>query len=164
MGKENFFGLSIQNQIKSLTNFITTSSYEAMGWQVSDDRARIVPKSLLLGKYNIPQLPDTKYTITHIPELLLEAYPLQDKLFSLLKNAVEKASDSLFNKKVELIPNASVFNWDFRGWRMKFKDSFGKTQKGSLSMFGEICILKIPYIYIAINMMTKIFLPFPHLL
>ena len=138
LGKDNFFGLSIENQIKSIINFIRSASYEALGWQISDERQKTVPKSLLLGKNNPPQWPESKYTITHVPELMLQAYPLQDKLFSLLQLAIEKASEMLFHQKVEIFPNASSFNWDFRGLRMKFKDSVGKTQEGASEYVWQI--------------------------
>jgi hypothetical protein len=128
--EEGFFHLSRDEQLEFLEKFVVDGEDKAIRWQISTKRKEEVPKEFQNGTDSLRNEFKESYSISRIPEEFLEFLPLQDKFFSFLVKAITKASKVVLAKEVSLLPNASWFNWDFRGYRMKFITSSGDVPEG----------------------------------
>jgi len=127
---KGFFERNSVEQKEFLSNFIAKAADISLSWQDSEERLKEVPQEFQSGKKNFRHKFKGKYTINHVTEDLIYAFPAQDKIFQLLIPGIHKACEKTLSKKVELIPNAHWCNWDFRGYRMKFLDANGKKPTG----------------------------------
>ncbi len=128
--EEDFFSKVREDQLYFLRDFVKSALSEALIWQDSEERKVIVPKKFISGgKINRHKL-NGKKSFEKVSEDFIHAIPMQKGIFDLLCKAIRSASESIYSKKVQLRPNASWYNFDFRGYRMKFINPQGKASVG----------------------------------
>lgn len=128
--EERFFLKSLDEQLSYSTDFVRLASNTATIWQDSEDRKTVVPKDYLSGTNINRHKLKGKFFLNQVPDDFIYAFPMQDRLFQLLIPGIRQACETVLSKKVDLLPNASWYNWDFRGYRMKFLDSSGEKPRG----------------------------------
>ena len=119
--KTRFFLLGTTEQYALLKNFVSYAAQQALIWQRSDARAKVTNPEFLKGK-NSEYQPVDKKIFDHVSMDFLFVWEQQDMLFNTLEGLLWEQTPKILNKDIDWIKkNASTFNFDFRGLRLKFK-------------------------------------------
>ena len=116
--QEGFFSRDREGQLARLTEFISTCAREAVRWQDDERRLSVVPAQNRTG-YEVRR--HERGPVGHynkVTEDLLQAFPMQNRIFDLLNPAIIAACQQVCAVTPVLRANISVFNWGFRGFRM----------------------------------------------
>lgn len=126
----SFFGMSREEQLNALIDFVTSSSEAALQWIDSGDRAAEVPRERQQGKTPYRKEHGGVHTYNQIPEIYLEAFRLQERIFQQLIPIIFRVGEQTFGRRIDLLPNALWSDWHFRGYRMKIRKPNGERPSG----------------------------------
>lgn len=120
--RTRFFDFSKAEQFRILKTFISGAVKKALLWQREEIRGKYTGKKYL--NPSIPRLIPVKVQQTYeqVGEDFFYAWEYQNELFDKFKKILEK--NFLKNKITTdqwVRPNASIYNFGFRGLRMKFE-------------------------------------------
>jgi hypothetical protein len=128
--EEGFFDLDKADQMNLLENFVRVSLEKGKVWQNSDERRDWVPEDVFNGTKPRLKPKTAGKSVGKISVKYLLAMPMQDYLLDLLCDAIYRIGPEFYPGKPHLEPNASWFNWDFRGYRMWNGDADGAKPDG----------------------------------
>jgi hypothetical protein len=117
-----FFDFEKDEQFSLLKSFVTGASEQARIWQRSDARKKVTGKPFLEGNKPKSSPVDIASNYEQVGEEFLQAWDLQKALFDKLKVFLKE--DILKNKITKgqwVRENASIYNFDFRGLRLRFE-------------------------------------------
>ena len=133
-----FFEKTKKEQRELLVEFTFQAIEQANEWQRSDLRKTRIPAQYLDGRsassYNL----QVRAIYEQIPPETLQSVLIQNQIFLTLDEAIRGEVQARMDRKVELEPNTSWYNWDFRGLRMKICDPDGLTPPGPYQYFWRI--------------------------
>jgi hypothetical protein len=119
--QSRFFIMNTTEQFMMLKNFVSYASQQALIWNQSEARTRVTNPEYLRGK-NSEYQPVEKKFFDHVSMDFLFVWQQQDTLFDLLEILLWEHVPTILKKEIEWIrKNANIFNFDFRGLRLKFK-------------------------------------------
>jgi hypothetical protein len=116
--RARFFLLGKDEQFTYLKRFVDTAVEKALLWQQSDARQKVTKAKFQRGK--IPRLVPVQVDQTYeqVGEEFLDAWEYQKVLFKKLEGILKSFPDRQWVR-----PNASIYNFGFRGLRLKFNSS-----------------------------------------
>jgi hypothetical protein len=132
----HFFHLSMDEQLKTLSNFIAYSSEQALLWQSSAIRTQSTRPTFLKGKKQSRIFTRTTHPTNQVSPEFLDAFQMQNELLDDLNKAIKKYAPVSIGKNILwLRANKDWRNWEYRGWRLKFESI---NPKGHADFFWQI--------------------------
>jgi len=113
-----FFDLSKDEQFITLKRFISNAAEQAILWQKSEARKEVTGKKYQKGKMPRFVPVDIDLNYDHVGIEYLQAWEYQTELLKKLQTILEQ-----FKGREWVRPNASIYNFGFRGMRLKFKSN-----------------------------------------
>ena len=125
-----FFNLDKNGQMAFLENFVRNALADGELWQGSKERKLWVPEAKFHGTHPSLKPKTSSRNVSQISDKFLLAMPMQDYLFAILAASVKRIGEAKYSRRIELRPNMSWFNWDFRGYRMWICNKDGSKPSG----------------------------------
>lgn len=127
--RSRFFLLSLSEQHIMLKNFIAMAAEQALLWQRSEARLKTTNQEFLTGKKQHRSPVKNRRMFERISMDFLDVWMIQDYLFFVLTRSIQNNAQRITDKAIAYLrPNASIYNFDFRGYRLKFDGLFEGSQ------------------------------------
>lgn len=116
--RARFFKFTKEEQYAFLKSFVAGAAEKALIWQQSEARKKLTGTGFQKG--NKPRRNPMKDALTYeqVGEEYLQVWTYQSEFFKKLENAMNQVSGKQWVR-----PNANIYNFGFRGLRLKTKSS-----------------------------------------
>jgi len=122
--RSRFFLFEKDEQFSILQNFVEYASRQALIWQQSNARNSVTSPEAMKEKKLSHKAGKLK-PFEKVDIAFLDVWGMQTRLFSKLEKLLWENAPKIIGMEIAwLCPNASIHNFDFRGYRLKFDGLF----------------------------------------
>lgn len=127
--RSRFFLLSVSEQHTMLKNFVAMAAEQALIWQHSEARLKMTNQEFIIGKKQRRSPVKNRRMYGQIGIEFLDVWMIQDYLFAVLARSLHNNAQRITGNQIAYFrPNANIYNFDFRGYRLKFDGLFEGSQ------------------------------------